>query len=262
MMDPQTIAAEEFLASYLTPPFVLTPLRRGQVNTAWQVEAGGQYYFLKYQGVAQQNGTHRQHEARLQRDLAQHSLAPRVVGSSQDHRWVLHEWICAPTLASVPDEDQQSRLLALSLWRIHQHRPNLPRWSLQHRVAKYLATVAQYDDTLAKFEQGRLAPYHDLIELWDSHQTVFCHNDLATDHVLLSTPHRIVDWEYAGYGHALFDIASCIEINQLSDAAQHTLCRVYSEASGQSIQAPQLQRWRELLQVINALWTHAHQVQH
>ena len=247
-------AAEKFLAAYVTPPFVITPVRCGQVNTAWQVEADGQRYFLKYQGERHQNGTDRHYEAQLQHQLAQRNLAPDIIASSPDHRWVLHEWIAAPALTSVLDEDAQSQLLALSLWRIHQQRPHLPYWSLQRRVTGYLNAVARYDKVLARQQQAKLARYSDLLALWDNHQAVFCHNDLATGHVLLSTPHCIVDWEYAGYGHACFDIASCIEINQLSEGAQQTLYRVYSEASGEPLHTREMQRWRGLLQVINTLW--------
>lgn len=265
MLGSLTTAAKAFLSAHLPPPFVLRPLRRGQVNTAWQVEANGQRYFLKFQGEGRQNGTDRIQEAQLQRSLAQHHLTPSVIATSSDYRWVLHQWIAAPSLSSLHDADEQSRVLALTLWRIHQQRPKLPRWSLQQRVANYVAAVARVDDEVAKHQQHELEAYSDLIELWDSHQAVFCHNDLSADHVLLSTPHRVVDWEYAGYGHACFDIASCIEINQLSDGAQQNLCRVYSEVSGTPHKSQelsqQLPRWRGLLQVINALWTQAQQAE-
>lgn len=266
MIVAVTTAAEAFLSVHLPPPFVLRPLRNGQVNTTWQVVANEQQYFLKYQGEGQHNGIERSQEAHLQRTLAQNNLSPRVIATSPDYRWVLHEWVEAPTVSGLNDEDEQSRILALTLWRIHQQRPKLSRWSLKHRIANYLTAVGCYDDKLAKQQQHNIEAYQDLIELWDSHQAVFCHNDLSADHVLLSTPNRVVDWEYAGYGHACFDIASCIEINQLSEGAQQNLCRVYGEVSGQPHQSQelvkQLQRWRGLLQVINSLWLHAQHVQH
>lgn len=244
---------DAFLAEHVSSRYTLHALRRGQVNTAWRVDATGQQYFLKYHGDAQHNGIDRQQEIQLQRALYKPQLTPRIIASSSDLRWLLQEWIAAPTLSSL-SEQQQTHILAGTLWRIHQQTPTLPRWSLQQRVTQYVSAIPHDSRALAK---QQLEGYTDLLQLWDASKAVLCHNDLSADHVLLSNPQRVVDWEYAGYGHAWFDIASCIEINQFSDQAQHDLCRLYSEVSGHSVTVAQLQRWCELVQVINQLWSQA-----
>lgn len=250
--------ADAFLTAHVASPYTLHALRRGRVNTAWRVESEGQYYFLKYQGEAQHNGIDRQQELQLQRALFESQLAPKIIAYSHDHRWLLQEWVEAPTLSSL-SEPEQAPILARTLWRIHQQTPTLPRWSLRERVTQYVSAVARYDSDLAQRQQYQLNDYADLLQLWDSSSSVLCHNDLSTDHVLLNSPQRVVDWEYAGYGHAWFDIASCIEINQLNEQAQHDLCRLYSKVSGQLLKVKDLQRWRELVQVINTLWSQAQQ---
>lgn len=252
--------ADAFLSAHLTPPFQLNPLRSGAVNTAWRVESNGQRYFLKYQGDAQHTGVDRVQEVRLQRALYLAHLTPRVIAYSRDYSWVLQEWVDAPTATSL-GAAEQSRLLADTLWRIHQQRPPLPRWSLKHRVANYVSAVGRYDSQQAQQFAQALDAYQSLLAEWDSAPAVLCHNDLSSDHVLLSTPARVVDWEYAGFGHAWFDLASCIEINQLDDTSQARLCRQYSAASGAKVSPTDLAPWRGLMQVVNQLWYHAQHLQ-
>lgn len=253
-------ALTEFLNTNIGQNWQVEPLRRGEVNQCWKVITPKRSYFLKHQGNETHNSINRVEEARLQRALFQAHLCPELVAHNLDYTWVLMCWVDAPTLEDSP-VSEQLQLLAQTLARIHRQTPQLPRWSMQDRVDNYVAAVARYQPEVATQLCQKLTPYKGLLEEWDQGKPVFCHNDLSLQHVLLSDPVRVVDWEYSGFGHPWFDIASTVEINQLNPAQESELCAAYARASGTQLRAEDLGPWRELLKVINELWLCAQRVQ-
>lgn len=253
-------ALTDFLNAHLGRSWDLQPVRSGEVNECWKVLTPTGSYFLKHQGNAAHNSINRVEEARLQRALFLSHLTPELVAHTLDYAWVLMRWVEAPTVASVSVEEQIP-LLAQTLARIHQQTPDLPRWSMRDRIHNYLAAVQQYQPEASLGLSERLAPYRYLLEAWDLGQRIFCHNDLSAHHILLSEPVQVVDWEYAGYGHPWFDVASTVAINNLSATQEKVFCAEYSIASGEVLSASDLAPWRELLRVINDLWFCAQRVQ-
>ena len=250
----------DFLNAHLGRSWELEPVRSGEVNECWKVITPTANYFLKHQGNAAHNSINRVEEARLQRALCVSHLSPELVAHTLDYAWVLMHWVEAPTLATVCME-QQIPLFAQTLARIHQQAPDLPRWSMRDRINNYLTAVQQYQPEASLHLSERLAPYRYLLEAWDLGRRTFCHNDLSAHHILLSEPVQVVDWEYAGYGHPWFDVASTVSINSLTAAQEKELCAHYSIESGEQLSAADLAPWRELLQVINDLWFCAQRVQ-
>ncbi|MCC5880544.1 MAG: phosphotransferase family protein [Idiomarina sp.] len=253
-------ALTEFLNTHLGHDWQVEPLHRGEVNQCWKVTTPARSYFLKHQGNEAHNSINRVEEARLQQALFNAHLCPELVAHNLDYTWVLMGWVAAPTLASSPPPEQM-RILGETLARIHQQTPQLPRWSMQDRVNNYIAAVNRYQPAVASAMCAKLSPYKRLLKAWDQGEPVFCHNDLALQHVLLSDPVRVVDWEYAGFGHPWFDVASAVEINQLTPGQESQLCAAYAGVSGVQLGGEDLAPWRELLKVINELWLYAQRVQ-
>ncbi len=259
-MSTLNLSLPEFLAQHIEGPYQLNTLREGQVNTAWRVMTPSRHYFLKYQGAATHNGIDRVQEVRLQRALYISHLTPHVIAYSRDYAWLLCEWIDAPTLAAA-DPQRQVAVLANTLVQIHQQTPPLARWSLRRRVDNYLTAVGQYAPAKARALRSKLHQYRHLLAEWEQGEAVFCHNDLAFEHVLLAPKVKVVDWEYAGYGHAYFDLASAVEINQLDQSQCQQLCDEYNKLNGKQLEVEELAHWRGLLRAINELWHAAQQCQ-
>lgn len=257
-------ALTEFLNQQLGQHWQLHPLRQGEVNNAWRVDqyaepgaacTASQSFFLKAQGPATYNAIARADEVRLQRELHEAGLAPKVLAHSADFRFILQQWIEAPTLAHSALETQLSTF-AKVLARVHQARPQLTPWSLRERVEWYLAGANAATADRFRGELGRFDP---LFVAWDRDPCVFVHNDLAAEHVFMSEPPCLVDWEYAGYGHPLFDIASTAVTNRLSDSATRELCKLYQQAAARHVNENELTFWCQLVVVVNELWLAAQQ---
>lgn len=242
-----------FLNQHIATEWQLEPLPGGVVNQSWRVVTPRGQYFLKYQPRLAHNGVNRIEEIRLQRALNNSHLSVNIAAWNSSYELVLYDWVEAPTLAQL-DSLTQVEVLAQTLARIHQQQPELPSWSLQHRVDNYLQAVAQYDPAVANPLAVELSHYKPLIQQWDDGPKVLCHNDLSYAHILLATPAKVVDWEYAGYGDPGFDIASAIEINQLSESAAQRLCALYVRHSGIEISLDEVQHWCRLIALINRLW--------
>lgn len=261
MVNP---ALEAFLNLHLDLTWSIQPLRQGAVNRCWKVVSGQRNYFLKQQGVDCQTGVDRAQEVRLQIALSentqansgQDALCPEIVAVSTDYQWVLFNWLEADNLADSVTLKQREKMQTLgrTLHRIHQQQVDLPRWSLAERLQTYLAACSK---PVAEDFLRRLTPFQALVKSWDSAPATFCHNDLALEHILMTNPIAVVDWEYAGYGHPWFDIASAIVINDLSTDQQEQLCSAYQAASGIKIGKTDLIAWCQLVEIINDLWSSA-----
>lgn len=254
-------AARFFLNEILGHNWQSIPVQSGAVNNLWRIETSVRHFCFKQQPASVHNGVVRQDDVRLQIHLARANLSPMPRYWNQDCTLVLSDWIDCTTLAEEPDIDKQISYLATMLKRIHQQTPDLARWSMHCRVQNYLSALAYYDAQAASYHKTKIEPLQDLITQWDTAPGVFCHNDLSFPHILLpqaaDEPVQVVDWEYAGYGQPLFDLASAIEINQLHDAQAEQLCAQYDKTLTLQKVAP----WRHVLAAINALWFDLQRVQ-
>ena len=65
---------------------------------------------------------------------------------------------------------------------------------------------------------------------------------------------KIIDWEYAGYGHPAFDVASTIVINDLYDDEIDTFIETYNQSAKHMIDREGLRDWIRLVALINRIW--------
>lgn len=251
-----TIALEALLHQLpYAGPWQIEAIRGGVVNSSWKVSNATQSFFVKQQRADDTNAIDRADEIILQRQLHELQLCPQVKYVSDGNEWVLFDWVDAPSLAeSSLEEPERMRILAHTLARIHHSAPQVAPWSLYERIMHYCTNLAEQAPQKARAYKSQLEHFSRLIESWDKEAGCLCHNDLSLGHVLLSDPVKVVDWEYAGYGHPYFDIASCIEINDLDRQQVQWLCRFYSQQCDVEITPGEIATWRALVSVLNDLW--------
>ena len=76
------------------------------------------------------------------------------------------------------------------------------------------------------------------------------------NHILMTDPMRVIDWEYAGIGNPLFDIASTIKINQLNSEMVERLISDYEKRTHYQVDRQRLSQWCEFVEWLNKVWQH------
>lgn len=257
--------ARAFLHEVLGSDWQSMPVQSGMVNTLWRVETSTRRFCFKQQPLSDYNGVNRCDDVKLQCYLAQKNLAPMPRYWNADCTFVLTDWVDAVTLADSRYASQRITRTAEILSMIHLQQPQLARWSMRCRVNNYLRVLERYDKDAAAMHRTALQPMQPLLESWDTEPGVFCHNDLSFSHILIpvnpDTTVQVVDWEYAGYGHPLFDLASAIEINRLDNVQSEALCAAYADSQRQTVLLSEVAFWRALVKLMNALWVDLQRVQ-
>jgi len=78
---------------------------------------------------------------------------------------------------------------------------------------------------------------------------VFCHNDLHQQNVLDAGQLWFIDWEYAGLGDPLFELAGIAGYHDLRPGQVEALVSAYG-----GVTAAELAPWQVLFDVVHALW--------
>lgn len=227
-------------------PLEIRELGAGAANQVVLLRGHSTDYIFKWLRHNQQLGLDRNAEFELQRKLAALQLAPEVI-ACDPNRWVLQRFVDGIPLAKWgADSASRLQIAARTLAKIHAQRPRWQGATLWQKCEQYVRQL----DTAA---QQALRHFRE--ELRSDSPAVLCHFDLSFEHILLRDKGvSVIDWEYAGWGDRLTDIASTIEINQLSDASADILNDYYQQATGVVISQQQLHRHRLFVRWLNQQW--------
>lgn len=97
--------------------------------------------------------------------------------------------------------------------------------ALEARQTSLPADFTAHHPTAQQLLQRRAAPAAQL-----------CHNDLHAGNIVGTGPHvRLLDWEYAGIGEPLFDLASYTQANDLTAEQRQLLLEAYGAPEKQQL---------------------------
>jgi thiamine kinase-like enzyme len=68
----------------------------------------------------------------------------------------------------------------------------------------------------------------------------------------------VIDWEYSGLGERYFDLASSIQVNQLSQSHMRAFLHAYEGAAGFTVNTTVLADWLALVALTSQLWYELH----
>ncbi|WP_339768930.1 phosphotransferase [uncultured Paraglaciecola sp.] len=201
----------------------------GAVNSSYILTTPTQCFFMKTFESDQVNQLNRKELFDVQKIIWQNGLACEPIYLSNAHSFQLDAWVESHTLASnALGEEQKYIQLANALSQIHRLELNGPLLDLPLQWANYLKRLPKSNF----IKEHKLA--QSLANIWyqaPKSDLVFCHNDLSLQHVTVQTPPIIFDWEYCAYSNRYFDIAACIEVNQLNGHQQESLLVQYAKLS-------------------------------
>jgi thiamine kinase-like enzyme len=203
------------------------PLEGGITNRNYRVRFGDGDYVVRLPGKdTALLGISREAEREANAAAAVLGLAPKVAAALDD--CLVTEFVACeqPTAAELRAAPEQ---VAAALRTFHDRAPDLPvRFWVPDLLKDYAQIVLDRTGTLpgyyarARELAARIAaavPY----EHW-----VPCHNDLLTANVIRAGERiLLVDWEYAGMGHRLFDLGNLSVNNDFDTNADVRLLSAY-----------------------------------
>jgi Ser/Thr protein kinase RdoA (MazF antagonist) len=247
------LATEADTASLAIATF--EPIAGSLSNFAWHVSVPGQDRFVRYARAGnEQLGADLHAEGEILRLVARAGIAPRVVRCDPSARLLVTQWIeGAQGGIAAADCDGTIRQVAGLLCQLHALTPppgvRVVDFAVQaHRLAGALpaaavppALAACAEEVLSRLRPGRAK--------------VLCHHDVHAQNLVTEPAGRLwlVDWEYAGLGDPVFDLASCASQLEMSAASASRLCDEYRRAGG-TVEPARLAQARWAFDYVQWLW--------
>ncbi len=204
-------------------PVAPQPVTGGITNRNFRVDDGGSSFLVRIGGNIPVHGIRRTYETACSRAAHAAGVAPEVFFAARGALVV--RWIEGVTFdAAMVSRPDNARRIALLLRRLHlegaRHlRGRAPFFWVFHVIRDYGHRLVDDGHRLAGHVRALVAAAGDLESAVGAIEPVLCHNDLlAANFIDDGARLWLVDWEYAGYNTALFDVAN-LASNSLLDAA-------------------------------------------
>jgi thiamine kinase len=226
-------------------------LNDGVVNEVWRLDtAEGSYVLRRDKPLAKKIGLNRGEELQILAAAAAAGLGPEPVWCDADAGLLLVKYLAGKPLAEKDISGGQAlEAVSVLLHKLHSCRPEI-------RQVDYAGYVDRYRRATDHPDRERIAAEAlSLINRWcnDQPRYVFCHTDpvagnfVACDDGIL----RLIDWEYAGLGEPVFDLAVFIRHHGLDQEAIEAFCGLADAGE----QAARLEGCLALYDHLLALWS-------
>ena len=247
------LATEAGTVALAEAPF--EPIAGSLSNFAWRVSVPGQDRFVRYARAGnEQLGADLHAEGEILRLVARAGLAPRVVRCDPSARLLVTQWIASTTGGPIAEDHERTiRQVAALLRQLHELAPppgvRVVDFAVQARRLETNLTAEAVRPALAACAEEVLS------RLGPGRAYALCHHDVHAQNLVTGPAGRLwlVDWEYAGLGDPVFDLASCASQLQLSAASTGLLCEEYVRAGG-TVELAKLDLARWAFDYVQWLW--------
>lgn len=265
-IDPQAADAIARLPLWLQAVRI-EPLSGGITNRNYLVEDGTRRFVVRLCEERRLLGIDRLNERLCQEAAARQQIAPEVV-HHEPGVLVSHHVAGATLTPEAVRAPARLERIAATLARLHEGfdalEGELLYFSPFQAVRTYASTARRLGAPLSAEIDEQVAAASDWSRRLAPFVPTLCHNDLLAAN-LIDDENRVwlVDWEYAGMGHPLFDLAGLAGNCGLDEDEERALLERYFAAAGRPQPAA---AWEEL-QVLKtasllreALWAAIQQV--
>ena len=231
----------------------MEPLAGGSRNHLYRVGQPPQAAAVRLAGEGDaQLGVFRDSEVLAQRAAAERELAPRVLYVSVADGVMADEWLPGQPWERA-EASRPERIRDIAQWLQSLHA--VPAPSQLHRV-DFLDSLLAYCGWAGP-ERVPLSLVSDArrwhAELGPVVRRVLCHHDLHHSNILgTGAAVAVVDWEYAGLGDPVMDLASYASYHQLDDDATRLLLGCYGGTRGITLE--RLAIARRLFEAVSRAW--------
>jgi len=212
-------------------PLVIEQIRGGISNHNFAVRAGGHAYFARLCQERPLLGIDRRNERVCHHSASARGVAPEVI--HHEEGLLVTRFVEGRTLgpADVREPAVTARLAAL-LFHLHAGWDDLTGEILSfcpfRTIRTYARTALRLKAELPHDVGALLEDTRELARRIAPFRPVLCHNDVLPAN-LIDDGRRLwlVDWEYAGIGHPLFDLANASANADFSDDLDRALLEAY-----------------------------------
>jgi thiamine kinase-like enzyme len=233
------------------------PLDGGITNRNYRVRLGGADYVVRLPGKdTALLGISRDAERIANEAAARLRIAPEVVAA--DHRSIVTRFVHdggpldPDRLRANPDP------AARALRAFHESGVELPaRFWVPELLDEYAAIVAGRGGALPDAYADTQALAARIASALPLEQPVACHDDLLPGNLMTIDGGEtilLVDWEYAGMGHPLFDLGNLAVNNEFDEPAEERLLIAYHGARPTPGQTAALKLMRMMSDAREAAW--------
>jgi thiamine kinase-like enzyme len=213
----------------------IEPLPGGITNFNFRVADGPRTFAVRQGDDDPLLGIDRGAERRCARLAARIGVAPAIVFAEPP--FTVAEFLEGEPLTpdALADHGRLRKLAAL-LQRVHRARAELSGhlpWFSPFLVARTYLDVAREHGYALPFDAAGVRRTVDALESQLApFRPAFCHNDLMPGNLIEASGRLwLIDWEYAGIGHPLFDVAGVVSNAELDSGAAEALLDAYCAGS-------------------------------
>jgi thiamine kinase-like enzyme len=227
-----TAEAKVRALSFWKGPVSLVPLKGGVSNASFTVRDGADTYVARVGDDYPAHHVFREAEVIASRAAFVAGLSPEMVYAEPGIMMV--RFIEARTYSEADVRSNAQRCVEI-VKRCHRDMPS--RISGRANFFWVFHVLRDYFHTLAVANHRHAASIptwmHDLVRLEAAQvplPIIFGHHDLLPANFMDDgTRLWLIDWEYGGFGTAMFDLANIASNNQFSEMAEHQLLEQYFE---------------------------------
>jgi thiamine kinase len=230
---------------------VLERLVGGPASDSWLVEKDGERVVIRFDNPrAKKLGLDRESELKVLEQVASAGIGPDVIFASPAQGVLVTSFIQGGAWSrnDVYAAENLERLAA-TLRQLHALPVTEPKFAPVLAAKRYAEEVGTDQAARLAGQAAKLAAQL----LAGDHTTALCHNDLVHRNIIGFHPVRLIDWEYAGVGDPLFDVAIVVQHHELSgELVQEFLkaCTGHNAPEGME----RLDAFCELYDLLCALW--------
>lgn len=230
-------------------------IKHGLTNESWLVRSDAGAFVVRQSNTSEESlQINRRSEALILDIVARADIGPEVIRCDPERHLLVTRYAGATwTDAQATDAANIDRV-AMLLRRLHALP--LPRGIHAVDLASVIRDYAQTLDSHGKTTGISLRPRAEQMTAFLSAepQLSLCHNDIHALNIVDDGTLRLIDWEYAGLGERLFDLASiCVYHRFPKPHREHLLLGYLSDPDPQAEHRLEVCCW--LFEYIRDLWT-------
>jgi thiamine kinase-like enzyme len=209
--------------------FEVVPLSSGITNANFMVDLGDDQVVVRIPGEhTELLGIDRRQESAANRLAASIGIAPPVLAESAEEGWLVSQFLKGRTVSALELASEPLLVeVSTTLRRVHS-AGTIEKYFDPFTIVRDYHRTAQERGVAEPFDYlGALSVLERIEAVRPFRPTRFCHNDLLNGNFLYDERLRILDWEYAGMGDPMFDLASLSVNHAFTPESDEQLLRHY-----------------------------------